>query len=184
MLDLTSDLDVLAATIYGESRGESTTGKQAVAAVVLNRAAYAAAHHYPEFGDGSVRSACLAPWQFSCWNKGNPNLAEIQKLDFSKPTSMDQIDCLTLATTAVNGSLADPTNGCLFYKTTVLPWPKDWGKEVPADVVIGHQSFYKLGLVVPSKTVPIIPAVIAIPQEPEAGPSLTFWQRIRGWLVA
>lgn len=36
----TSDVDVLARTIYGEARGESISGMEAVAFVVLNRVAF------------------------------------------------------------------------------------------------------------------------------------------------
>ena len=182
MLDLTSDPDVLAATIYGESRGESLLGKQAVASVVMNRAAYAAEHSYPEFGDGSVCSACLAPWQFSCWDKNDPNRAEILQLDFNAP-STELAECLKVAHNVINGSLPDPTRGCLFYKTTLLPWPKEWGKQVPADVVIGHHSFYKLGMAVPIKDKIPAPAPDAAPQEADAEASLTFYQRMRAWFA-
>ncbi len=34
------DIDVLARTIYGEARGESISGMEAVASVVLNRVAF------------------------------------------------------------------------------------------------------------------------------------------------
>ena len=182
MLDLTSDLDVLAATIYGEARGEPTVGKQAVAAVIVNRAEYAAVHHYPEFGDGSIRSACLAPWQFSCWDKDDPNRADIEKLDFGNPTN-ELTECLAVAHNALNGSTPDPTKGCLFYKTTLLPWPSDWGKQVPPDVVIGHQSFYKLGLSMPPTGGFATPVPAVAPQEVDAEPRLTFWQRIRAWFA-
>ena len=182
MLDLTSDLDVLAATIYGEARGEILSGKQAVASVVMNRAAYAAEHSYPEFGNGSVCSACLAPWQFSCWDKDDPNRAEILKLDFTAP-STELAECLKVAHNVINGSLPDPTRGCLFYKTTLLPWPKEWGKQKPADVVIGHQSFYKLGMAVPSKDKLSARAQVTAPQEVDAEAPLTSWQRIRAWFA-
>ena len=180
--DLTSDLDVLAATIYGECRGETLAGKQAVAAVVMNRAAYAAANRYPEFCSGTVRSACLAPWQFSCWNDNDPNRADIDSLDFSNPDA-ELTECLQVAHDALNGSLMDPTGGCLFYKTTSLPWPKDWGKKVAADIVIGRQSFYRLGLTMPEVAKPVLPVQTTAPQEVDADGPRTFWQRLKAWFA-
>ena len=142
-IDLTSDLQVLAATIYGEARGEPLLGKQGVAAVVNNRALYAREHDRPQFGDGTLRGACLAKWQFSSWNENDPNRSKMLSLDFSEPDPVLQ-DCLDVATETVNGTLVDPTNNATFYKVTTLPWPASWGPEVPPLVVIGRHSFYNL----------------------------------------
>ena len=141
--NLSSDLDVLTATVYGEGRNQSILGLEAIASVVLNRAEYAAKRHRPQFGNGSIRSACLAPWQFSCWNDGDPNRAVIETLDFTQPRG-PLLECLTVASKALDGMLDDPTDGCRFYKVTDLPWPGDWGAEVPPVVTIGAHSFYKL----------------------------------------
>ena len=177
--DLTSDLDVMAATIWAEARGEPVEGRHAVAAVIMNRTAYASRKHYPEFGDGYVRTACLAPWQFSCWNEDDPNRAKMMVLDFDK-SDAELTTFLNLAHDALNGSILDPTGGCFFYKTTVLPWPREWGKQVEADVVIGRQSFYKLGLKLPAKYGPLSAATPDIaPQEVDADPPLSFWQRLK-----
>lgn len=35
------DTDILARTIYGEARGESISGQEAIASVILNRVAFA-----------------------------------------------------------------------------------------------------------------------------------------------
>lgn len=141
MTDLTNDLQVLSATIYGEARGEPLEGKQAVACVVLNRVAQSAGRR--QFGDGTIAGACLAPWQFSCWNENDPNRAVLLGIDFENPNDVLQ-SCIDVANAAMAGQLADPTNGALFYKVTSLPWPADWGLEVPPVATIGHQSFYVL----------------------------------------
>lgn len=143
MLDLTDDLQVLTATIYGEARGEILPGKQAVAAVILNRVNYAKTHHYPMFGDGTFKAACLQPYQFSCWLHSDPNYPKLLSLNLNVNDPIIE-DCLDTAEAAMNGVLTDPTSGCYFYKTTVLAWPKGWG--IPRDpiVTIGHQAFYKL----------------------------------------
>jgi N-acetylmuramoyl-L-alanine amidase len=142
-VDFTSDLDVLARTIYGESRGEPLLGKQGVAATVVNRALYAATHHYPMFGDGMIRAACIFPWQYSCWNKNDPNYPKILALDLASDDPVIH-ECLAVAQSAVDGDLADPTHGAMWYKTNALPWPHVWGPEVQPLIVIYDQSFYNL----------------------------------------
>lgn len=55
-----TDVDIIAKTLYGEARGETTMGKIAVATVIYNRAN----------GDNTKYvKVCLKPKQFSCWNK-------------------------------------------------------------------------------------------------------------------
>ncbi|MGB8364839.1 MAG: cell wall hydrolase [Rhizomicrobium sp.] len=144
MTDLTSDREVLAATIWGEARGEILSGKRAVAAVIVNRVKASAGRR--QFGDGTIRGACLAPWQFSCWNEAaadESQRAALLALDFSKDDPVIAA-CGAIADEAISGTLVDPTDGCTFYKTTKLPWPKAWGREIPACAIVGHQSFYKL----------------------------------------
>lgn len=74
---------LLALTLYGEARGEPIDGKKAVAWVVRNRMAAAARRvaergsKHPLFGDGTVGGVVLKPYQFSCWNKGDPNLRKM-----------------------------------------------------------------------------------------------------------
>ncbi len=133
----------MAATVYGEARGEGQIGQRAVAAVIMNRAKFAATHKRKQFGDGSVHSACLAPYQFSCWNKADPNRDKLQALNFEKPGLM--LDhCIDVAVKALAGGIEDPTHGALYYKRTDLDWPKDWGPEVAPIAVIGRHSFYRL----------------------------------------
>lgn len=149
MIDLANDQQVLAGTIWGEARGEPDTGKEAVASVVMNRVAAAkrriaiTGKDHPLFGDGTVRAACLKPFQFSCWNRNDPNRAKILALDFDNP---DQVlaDCIAIAARAIAGILTDWTHGALYYKESAIPWPAAWGTEKQPLAVIGRQSFYNL----------------------------------------
>src|SRR5689334_22986754 len=96
-LDKAPDDDILARTIVGEARGEGKPGMEDVACVIMNRVnaakLYLAQKDKPHalFGDGSVASACLAKWQFSCWNEDDPNRAVILALD-DKPVFRDAIE--------------------------------------------------------------------------------------------
>lgn len=139
--------DIFARVLWGEARGEGRTGVEAVAAVVANRCAVAKnfiAKHgkpHPLFGDGTPEGCVTVPWQFSCLNADDPNRAKLLTV-----TSNDEVFvlCQETAVDAVEGRLADPTEGALYYKTSSLPWPRAWGEEVPPVAVIGGQSFYDL----------------------------------------
>lgn len=132
------DVDILASTLWGEARGEPQEGKVAVANVVLNR------HKKPGWwsrqkGDGvpddTIAAVCLDPYQFSCWNKKDPNYPKIQKL---KPE--DAEECWVIAGLAVAGFLRDNTSGATHYKTERAR-PK-WARGKKPVVVIGNHQFY------------------------------------------
>ena len=143
MVDLDDDVQVLTATLYGEARGEPPEGQKAVASVIMNRAAYARAHRYPMFGDGTVRSACLYPWQFSSWNHNDPNREKMLALNLVMPDRVTSA-LMDIAEDAIAGELPDSTGGALWYKTVSLPWPHAWGEEVAPICTIGHHAFYNL----------------------------------------
>lgn len=131
-----TDIDVLARTIWGESRGEDKIGKIAVANVVLNRAAEA--HNHEHFGDGTLAGACQAPWQFSCQNDTDPNKAKLLAVTAEDPVFAE---CQQIASDAANGLLEDNTGGASYYKVigTYAPWAE--GK-TPC-FVHGHHEFYR-----------------------------------------
>jgi N-acetylmuramoyl-L-alanine amidase len=68
------DRDTLIRTLYGEARGESEAGQVAVVHVIRNRVLAR---------NTSAHVECRRPWQFSCWNVGDPNLARLIEM----PTS-------------------------------------------------------------------------------------------------
>ena len=117
--DLGGRLRVVAQTLAGEARGEGYTGMEAVAHVILNRAAIARKwveeYDYPHilFGNGLLASACLVGWQFSCWNPDDPNRAYIEGLTWE-----DRVyrDAFAIALHASNGRLTDDmTQGATHY---------------------------------------------------------------------
>lgn len=130
------EIDVLARTLYGEARGETVRGKEAVACVIVNRANRAKARGGYWWG-GSVEEVCLKPWQFSCWNEGDPNRDKIEAVE---PGHRVFDTCLRIARRAVSGSLDDITKGATHYhtKTVTPPWSR--GKAICAE--IGRHQFY------------------------------------------
>lgn len=65
---------IMALTVWGEARGEGSLGMAAVAWVIMNRA-----HRGGWWGD-SIKSVCLKPMQFSCWNANDPNRSDLLTL--------------------------------------------------------------------------------------------------------
>ena len=64
------DRDILARTLWGEARGESLAGQIAVAWTIRNRVNDGKAKSW--WGEGYA-GVCQKPYQFSCWNKNDPN---------------------------------------------------------------------------------------------------------------
>lgn len=135
--DLLADpVEVLARTLYGEARGEPVRGKEAVASVILNRVARAGERGGYWWGT-SVIGVCLKPWQFSCWNAGDPNRAKILAVT---PQNATFATCLRIARRALSGGLKDPTNGAVHYHSMRVHPPWAWRHAPCAE--IGNHLFY------------------------------------------
>jgi N-acetylmuramoyl-L-alanine amidase len=132
-----TDTEILARTIYGESRGEKIPGKEAVAAVIINRVNRAKKHGGRHWWGASIRDVCLKRWQFSCWNADDPNRVKLLEV---QPYNRNFQSCLRIARRAVAGTLKDLTNGATHYHTKGLfpPWAR--GRMYAAE--IGNHQFY------------------------------------------
>lgn len=125
------DEQALARTIWGEARGETFVGRICVANVIINRL-----KKRPRYGS-SVRSVCLKPWQFSCWNEKDPNRAKL--LSVEKHDAIFQ-ECLVLSKLANMRALHDMVNGSAHYHAKHVK-PK-WAKGLEPVTVIGNHVFY------------------------------------------
>lgn len=143
-LDLLPD-EILALTIYGEARGENIEGQIAVGNVVMNR-----------WKDGpskykSVKDVCLEPYQFSCWNKTDPNYEELLKLgkliEEGKKISSTLNQCLYIARGMMGYYFLDNTNGSKYYMTSSLlnsdRRPK-WAEVRRDEIKIGNHTFFNV----------------------------------------
>ncbi len=135
------DVEIMAKTIYGEARGESEEGKEAVACVIMNR--YKAHKWFTgyrtEYGVKipDISETCLKPKQFSCWNKKDPNRPLLDKIDASNEVFAD---CLHLAARALAGELEDFTGGATFYHTkNIRPY---WSLHKSPCYETGNHLFY------------------------------------------
>lgn len=140
------DLDTMVRTLYGEARGESQMGRAAVAWVIRNRLAHPG-WWSRDRGDGipddTIAAVCRDPWQFSCWNEGDPNREKMTGLDkdFLMYKALEDI-----ARGVLDGKIPDPTHGATHYKVvgTKAAWDSATLGRHP--VVIGKHEFYALGL--------------------------------------
>lgn len=126
---MTPDFWFLAATIYGEARGEPWQGKVAVAWVIQNRL------KSRRWGN-SYRSVVTAPKQFSCWNASDPNYAVIQRANLEDAVFQS---CVAAGAAAHFDLCNDPTDGALHYAASYIR-PK-WATD--DFVKIGHHHFYR-----------------------------------------
>lgn len=130
------DIDTLARTIWGEARGESISGQEAVASVILNRVAFSKRKGRYWWGNNVV-DVCQAPQQFSCWNKTDPNFQKLIKVGAG---DINFCMCQRIAERAVSGTLEDKTNGATHYHTRQI-MPK-WARGKTPCAEIGAHLFY------------------------------------------
>ena len=132
-----SDRDTLARTLWGEARGESLSGQIAVAWTIRNRV-----------NDGKVRSwwgegyagVCRAPYQFSCWNRNDPNYAY---LSGAKSIPFRELAQAQIAAEQVlAGKVADPTGGATHYYAITMKAPA-WTVGAKQTLRLGHHVFFK-----------------------------------------
>lgn len=132
------EIDTLARTMWGEARGEGSFGMQAIAAVVINRVAVS--HTRGKFWWGnSIIGVCQKPYQFSCWNRSDPNYRKVLHVDRRER----YFACaLALARQTVAGTLSDPTLGATHYHAAgIYPF---WSRGQSPTAVIGHHIFYRI----------------------------------------
>jgi N-acetylmuramoyl-L-alanine amidase len=123
----------VARTAWGEARGEGTRGMQAVINVVMNRAR---AGTFP--GGRNPAAICTAKNQFSAWNIGDPNRSQM----LAVTTDNSQFrNAITLARQGLAGTLADLTDGAVYYHEANIPTPPSWGR-VAETTQIGNHIFY------------------------------------------
>jgi spore germination cell wall hydrolase CwlJ-like protein len=134
-------IDVLARTIYGEARGEYHRLEGGLAAliaignVIMNR------YRQQSWYGKTIAEVCQKPWQFSCWNKDDPNYLVLRS---DKITGEIFEVCRLVAENIVLGKWPDLVKGCDHYHTDSLtPLPK-WAVGKKPTCRIGRHLFYRL----------------------------------------
>jgi spore germination cell wall hydrolase CwlJ-like protein len=132
------DRDVLARTLCGEARGESLVGQIAVAWTIRNRVNDGKAKSW--WGEGYA-GVCQKPYQFSCWNRNDPNFAYLsgaKQIPFREFAQAQIAADLVIA-----GKVPDPTRGATHYFATSMPKPPTWERGAKRTFLLGHHVFFK-----------------------------------------
>ena len=118
-----------ARTIWQEARGEPLIGQQAVAHVLVNRAA-----------DGrwgkTLSEVCLWHMQFSGWRSIDPNFSAACRLPDTDPNLVAYAGLIS----AAMAHEPDPTGAALFYYALSIPQP-GWAATMRKCGTFGHQVF-------------------------------------------
>lgn len=132
------ETDVLARTLWGEARGEGSAGMQAVACVILNRVRVVQDLGRYWWGNNIIQ-VCQKPYQFSCWNRSDPNFRKLQAVD---DRDMYFATALRIARRSIAGTIADITMGATHYHAAgITPY---WARGEKPVAVIGRHIFYRL----------------------------------------
>lgn len=133
-------IEMTAKTMFGEARGEfqryGISSLVAIANVIRNR--YMSHNN----ANKSIPDICLAPYQFSCWNKDDPNYECIK--DLEKNNDRIYQYCLFLAKQVLEGDICDITGGATHYYSRRMKDPPYWAKNQTPTETIGNHIFFKL----------------------------------------
>lgn len=117
--------------IYREAAGEGSDGMAAVGWVILNRMK----RHRQ-----TAEQVCLQKWQFSSMNApGDPGMLHYPDTDADREAFRQ---AYIIWTGALNGTIADPTDGCTLYYANSIP-PPNWTTRAQFVRQIGNQLFYR-----------------------------------------
>ena len=136
------DQDILARTLWGEARGEGVAGQIAVAWSIRNRVEMDLHNDgKPDWWGEGYAGVCKKPYQFSCWNRNDPNFAY---LSGAKPIPFRELAQARIAADQViDGKVPDPTGGATHYYATTMPKAPTWVKGATLTLKLGHHVFFK-----------------------------------------
>ncbi|MGN4051422.1 cell wall hydrolase [Pseudomonas sp. SM4] len=104
------DPDILARTLWGEARVKGSSGQVAVALAIRNRVFDGNNNSWWGEGYGDV---CHEPYQFTCWNKTEPNYQFL--IGVKQIPSRELAQCRIAVDQVIDGKVSDPTGGATHY---------------------------------------------------------------------
>ena len=132
------DRDILARTLWGEARGESLAGQIAVAWTIRNRVNDGKTKSW--WGEGYA-GVCQAPYQFSCWNKNDPNFVY---LSGAKTIPFRELAQARIAADQViDGKVPDPTGGATHYYAIAMKNAPFWAEKAKQTLKLGGHVFFR-----------------------------------------
>lgn len=127
------DWDTAGRTVYGEGRGEPFEGQIAIAYSIKNRL------NAKSWYGNTIYGVCRKPWQYSCWNRDDPNFSTIQTVTTDNPSFLRALCIFGLV---MSGDLIDPTNGATHYHTKQITPTWTASPRMKFLKEIGNHRFY------------------------------------------
>lgn len=141
------DITTMALTVWGESRGQSQEGQRAVANVIKNRwlnPGWWSRQANDGINDDTIEAVCKDAYQFSCWNKNDPNRQKLEDSNTQKRIDFKLIK--SMCTDVIfNEKAKDQTLGADHYCTLAVAKKTVWAQNRVPTVIIGDHAFYKIG---------------------------------------
>jgi spore germination cell wall hydrolase CwlJ-like protein len=131
-----SDQELLALCTWREADDQSVAAMAGVAHVVNNRV------KLPRWWGVSVQTVVLKPWQFSCFDHGDPNESR-----WPEDENVQWLAVLHIATAVLAGTDRDLTDGASSYYDVSID-PPSWTAELVFTVQFDRIRFYKLPMAV------------------------------------
>lgn len=122
---------LLARLIFGEARGSSRELKIAVAQTALNRT---------KNKKCSLEGVILQPYQFSCFNKNDPNYNKVWNPEKYEIKAWKE--CLELAKEILDNKYQDLSQGANHYHTDKVN--PNWAKDRKPLFKVGNTLFYRI----------------------------------------
>ncbi|AWY43869.1 cell wall hydrolase [Pseudomonas putida] len=132
------DRDVLARTIWGEARGEEILGQIAVGWTIRNRVFDGNSKSW--WGEGYA-GVCQAKYQFSCWNRNDPNypyLSGVKQIPFR-----ELAQARIAADQVIDGKSPDLTGGATHYYAASMKTPPAWAAKAKQTLKLGGHIFFR-----------------------------------------
>ena len=135
-----SDKGIFARTLYGEARGEvkkyGQKAFEAIGHVILNR------FFENKWYGNTIEEICLKPFQFSCWNKKDPNYPLLIQSKILDGLFLQCERIAHLFVEQMNFERNDFTKGANHYHHLLVK--PNWSINQKPTIVIGNHVFYKL----------------------------------------
>jgi N-acetylmuramoyl-L-alanine amidase len=134
-----TDQEILWLTLIGETRGEPIESQVATGSVIRNRM---------QTQKKTYTQICLAPEQFSCWNKDDPNYLLLidlaQKMQDGDMQGYEQL--YWVAEGIVQNLLKDNTKDAHYYMTKELfnTHPPSWAAKPINLITYGKQVYFNI----------------------------------------
>ena len=89
----------------------------------------------------SLRSILLHPWQYSCFNRGDPNRSKLISVTETDP---EYAVAMQLAADALSGKLPDITNSATHYYDDRMPSMPSWAIDRTPCFILGTQKYFRV----------------------------------------